>query len=459
MKKLIELIKKNPALKFYDAETQRTLLGKDITTNFFEKKDAKKLAFLYLDNSLNALEAFWHFFDSPHALVLLNPKLDRALKYSLEGNYAPTFIYDTTRDDITDYKPIDFINNQKFFETVKPAKNKIHRNLKILLTTSGTTGSPKLVRLSEKNIVSNALSIIQYLPIKSDDVTPLNLSVYYSYGLSILTTNAIAGGTIVCTNKDIMNKEFWTDFETLGYTTMAGVPYVYEMLYRIGFLKKEYPALRYMTQAGGKLSAKLVELFAAHLENQNKFFFVMYGQTEATARMSYLPPQYLKTKTGSIGIAIPGGKFSLASETNELIYVGANVFGGYVTSGEDLPYFEKINMLYTGDIATCDTDGFYYITGRMKRFIKIFGTRTSLDEVEALLKNEFIGKEFAVLGDNDENLWVCTLNTDLDGADIKQFLKNKIQIHPSVVKIITLKSFPLTPNGKTNYNFIKTHLQ
>ena len=198
-----------------------------------------------------------------------------------------------------------------------PVEKQLHADLKVLLSTSGTTGTPKLVKLSEANLRANAQSILAYLPIKQDDVTPLNLSICYSYGLSVLTSNSLAGGTIVCTNKDILSKDFWADFEKLGYTTLAGVPYIYEMLNRIGFLKKNYPQLRYMTQAGGKLSSKLAEVFSTHLKSQNKDFFIMYGQTEATARMSYLHPSYIESKIDSIGKAIPNGTFSIDKETNE----------------------------------------------------------------------------------------------------------------------------------------------
>ncbi|MGY0038275.1 AMP-binding protein [Pedobacter sp. NJ-S-72] len=138
----------------------------------------------------------------------------------------------------------------------------VHEELKLLLSTSGTTGSPKFVKLSEDNLVQNAYSILEFLPIKETDVTPLNVPIIFVYGLSIFTSNCIAGGKMICTNRDILQKTFWEDFEKYQCTSIGGVPYVYEMLNRIGFFKKEYPSLRYMTQTGGILNHTLVQVLA-----------------------------------------------------------------------------------------------------------------------------------------------------------------------------------------------------
>ncbi len=455
--RLIDHIKQNAQLRYFDAETHKSVAFNALDIDFFDKKDKKALAFLYLDNSLDAVHAFWTFYNSPHALVLLNPKLNNDFKQALEKNYQPQYIYDPSRESIETYEEKSFINKQIIFEN-HPAKTPFHTDIKVLLSTSGTTGTPKLVKLSEANLLANAQSITAYLPISTDDVAPLNLSICYAYGLSVLTSNALAGGTIVCTNKDIMNKDFWADFDNLGYTSLAGVPYVYEMLNRIGFLKKNYPNLRYMTQAGGKLSAKLAELFHTHLKNQNKEFYIMYGQTEATARMAYLHPAHIETKLESIGKAIPNGSFSIDTDTQELIYKGPNVFGGYATKAADLVTFDQPNALRTGDIARCDDEGFYYITGRLKRFVKIFGTRTNLDEVETLLKNHFVGTTFMTLGKNDEKLVVCMHNADISDSEIKAFLKESMHIHPSVVLVRVLDEIPITANGKIDYKAIEVLL-
>jgi acyl-CoA synthetase (AMP-forming)/AMP-acid ligase II len=451
---LVDLIKQNKNLCYKDADTSKSFIMKDLDVSFFSKKEDKKLVFLYLDNSCDSVATLWTCFDSPHAIALLNPKLNESFKNELENTYQPHYVFDPTRIEIMRFVNKSFIFNLQLFEREVSTKNIIHPFLKVLLTTSGTTGSPKFVKLSEQNIIANAQSIAAYLPIEPNDVVPLNLSIFYSYGLSVLTSNSLKSETVICTNKDIMNKDFWTDLEQLGYTTMAGVPYVYEMLNRIGFLKKNYPSLRYMTQAGGKLSPKLVEEFGSHLHAQSKQFYVMYGQTEATARMSYLPPKALNNKKNSIGIAIPNGSFSIDTETSELIYKGPNVFGGYANNQEDLAIFEPIESLRTGDMAEKDEDGFYYITGRLKRFAKIFGTRTNLDEVETHLKNEFTDTMFYVIGKNDEKLIVFAHQSEIEDNQIKHFLKEKMLIHPSVIQIQRLSTVPLTSNGKVDYKIL-----
>ena len=458
MTKLIELIKKNKALNFIDAETEENWFINQYEPVLWLNNQPKQLAFLYVDNSLVSVKALFQFLDSPHVVVLLNPKLHISFKIELEAKYRPNFIFDSERIQINDFEVHTFIEGQSIFSRVKKYEQDIDVDLKVLLTTSGTTGSPKFVKLSEKNLITNALSISEYLPIEAKDCTPLNLAIYYSYGLSILTSNSIHGGTIVCTNKDIINKEFWVDFEKFGYSSLAGVPYVYEMLNRIGFLKKNYQSLRYMTQAGGKLNNKLIELFHHYLSQTKKLFFVMYGQTEATARMSYLPPEMLPFKVGSIGIPIPGGNFEIDACTSELIYYGPNIYGGYCESINDLASYESVEALYTGDIAKKDEDGFYYILGRLKRFVKIFGSRTNLDDIESILKNHFIGHSFFAIGTEDEKLVVFILNSTILDIDIKIFLKEKMQIHPTVITIKILSEVPFTSNGKVNYAKLISHV-
>jgi acyl-CoA synthetase (AMP-forming)/AMP-acid ligase II len=454
MIKLIDLIKQNKALKFIDAESSEIFKISDFISNKWLNELPKSLAFLYLDNSLTSVKTILFFLDSQHAFVLLNPKLNDSFKNELELNYSPDFIFDPTRFSVEFYKKINFYDNVTIFERIKKNNYKIHPDLKILLTTSGTTGSPKFVKLSEKNLIENAKSIISYLPINFTDCTPLNLPIFYSYGLSIFTSNSLKGGTIICTNKDILNKDFWSDFEKFGFTSLAGVPYVYEILHRIGFLNKTYKSLKYLTQAGGKLSSKLIEIFHQYTSKENILFYIMYGQTEATARMSYLPPESLPSKISSIGIPILGGAFQIDTVTNELIYSGPNIFGGYAESYNNLNHFESLKTLHTGDVALIDNDGYYYITGRLKRFVKIFGIRTNLDEVENILKNKYLGDSFYVIGTEKEKLAIFVNNALINEADIKSFIKEKMQIHPTAIIIKFLQEIPLTSNGKINYSIL-----
>ena len=459
MSELISLVAANKNLLYYDADQDVTCSFNELfqTTEVIYTQQ-KKIAFLYLDNSIQSVSAFWNFYKSNHALVLLSAATKAEFKQSLEQLYHPYFIYDTSRSGIENYSSVKFNSATNVFQCKEDIDLKIDGSIKLLLTTSGTTGSPKLVKLSEKNLVSNSKSILEYLPINRDDVTPLNLPVHYSYGLSVLITNSIAGGKIVCTSKDILQKDFWNDFEKYQYSSLAGVPYVYEILYRTGFAKKSFSSLRYLTQAGGKLNESLTNIFSDYARTNKIPFYIMYGQTEATARMSYLDPEYLPKKKLSIGKPIAGGRFEIDGETHELFYYGENVFGGYANSPSDLNSYQPQQPLHTGDTAEIDGDGFYYITGRLKRMIKLFGHRMNLDEIEQSLNEKFSQSSFICTGVDDKILLIGVKASVIDEKDISQFLYSRFAIHPGVICIKQVDQIPLTENKKINYSkFIEQH--
>ena len=234
----------------------------------------------------------------------------------------------------------------------------------------------------------------------------------YTYGLSIINSHLLVGAVLLLTEKALTQKEFWNFFKEAGATSFGGVPYTYEMLDRLRFYRMELPSLRYMTQAGGKLIPELHKKFAEYAEKNGKKFIVMYGQCEATARMGYLPADKAIEKCGSMGIAIPGGRFRLIGldgstvtepyTTGELVYEGDNVTLGYAECGEDLlKGDEQHGVLETGDMAQFDEEGFYYIVGRKKRFLKIYGNRVNLDEIDRMVKGEFLGIDCAAAGVDD----------------------------------------------------------
>ena len=269
------------------------------------------------------------------------------------------------------------------------------RELALLLSTSGTTGSPKLVRLSYENVNSNAAAVAQYLGLKQSDRAITSLPMNYSYGLSVINSHLIVGASLVLTEDSVIDNSFWKTFNDEKVTSFAGVPYSYELLSKIDFENFSLPSLKYMTQAGGRLSEGMIKYFGGIAKRQGFKFYVMYGQTEATARMSYLPPNKTLAYPSSIGIPIPGGKFELIDESNniiseagrtgELVYSGLNVMLGYAEKINDLFKNREIEFLKTGDLAKYDENGLYYIVGRKSRFLKIFGNRIGLDDVENVI--------------------------------------------------------------------------
>lgn len=445
---LIERIKKNDSFQIIDEVTGKRYRFKDLDEVSWAS-ESQGLVFCYLDNSFESISFLLKALESRHVLVLLSVALSSNFKESLEGIYLPNYIFDASRSEIATYTKI----GTALFYKILVKQPILNSDLKLLLSTSGTTGSPKLVKLSERNLLSNAQAIATYLPISISDIVPLNLPVHYSYGLSVLTSNAISGATVCAGSLDVMSKGFWNNFQKYQYSTIAGVPYVYEMLDRIGFTKMNLPSLRYFTQAGGKLRDDLVNKYGTYAMDKGKMFYVMYGQTEATARMSYLEPSALLANIGSIGKAISGGRFKVDPETSELLYEGPNVFGGYAESLEDLRFFEAPDFLKTGDLARIDENGFTFITGRSKRIAKIFGNRINLDELESSVSQHFDGY-FACVGSQDKTIVIFSTNDHCQPKDIIDWLSKEYKLHPSSFKVMNIQSFPLTANGKIDYNIL-----
>ena len=336
----------------------------------------------------------------------------------------------------------------------KPGETICHEDLAVCLTTSGSTGSPKLVRLTLDNLSSNALSIAEYLHIDEHERAITMLPMYYSYGLSIINSHLIKGATLLLTDKTYAQREFWTFLKEQQATSMAGVPYTWEMLKRLRFFRMDLPSVKTMTQAGGKLNPDLALGYIQNAKNAGKRFFVMYGQTEATARMSYLPWERAEEKYASIGVAIPGGRFELA-DAGELIYYGANVSMGYAECAEDLlKGDENHGVLHTGDMARVDEDGYYYITGRKKRFVKIWGNRCNLDAIEQLVKP--ITANCAVVGVDDK----ITIFVTVEGLDtqIINHLVEKTGLNNRAFEVRIIDAIPTSVSGKLDYQLMQTWL-
>lgn len=364
----------------------------------------RSLVFVMCTNSIGSVAGYASFVNKGMVSVLLNAHLEKELLDNLVETYKPEYIWVPT-EMCTEYEKYNAQNvfseyGYTLLKTTFDANYELYDELCIMLTTSGSTGSPKFVRQSYKNVESNAKSIVQYLELNSSERPITTLPMNYTYGLSIINSHFMVGATLLVTDKGLMQKEFWKFFKGAEATSFGGVPYTYEMLERLRFFKMELPSLRYMTQAGGKLTPELHKKFAEYAEQKNVKFIVMYGQCEATARMGYLPAEKSLEKYGSMGIAIPGGKFKLIDVngnditephvTGELVYYGSNVTLGYAECGQDLiKGDERFGELCTGDMAQFDEDGYYYIVGRKKRFLKIYGNRVNLDEVDRMIKTKF----------------------------------------------------------------------
>lgn len=333
----------------------------------------------------------------------------------------------------------------------------MHPELAVLLSTSGTTGTPKLVRLSRDNIQSNAVSIAEYLGLDATERAITTLSFHYSYGMSVIHTHLHMGAALVLTEASVIEDGFWECMSRNAVTSLALVPFQFELLERSGFQDRKLGSLRYITQAGGKLAEPVVRRFAELGKRQGWRLFVMYGQTEAAPRMAYLPPEDLEEWAFSIGRPVPGGKFHLIAEDGthietpnrpgELIYEGPNVMLGYAEERQDLAAPAGPSELHTGDMAEMLENGYYRIVGRLKRFIKLFGLRVSLDEAEDFLRREGFT---AWCAGRDEHLVVFL--TDKERVEFaKELLVERYHLTPSVVSATFIEAPPLLSSGKVDY--------
>jgi long-chain acyl-CoA synthetase len=431
-----------------------------------QKINDRCLVFCLSKNHIGSLCGYLSFISNRVVPLLLDSSIPWELLKQLIAIYKPRYIWLPADQSSEMQGGVDVMSLLDYTLIKMPLNSKclLHDNLALLLPTSGSTGSPKLVKLTYENIYSNATSISEYLSIDKNERPITSLPMHYSFGLSILNSHLINGATILLTNNSLMEKGFWAFLKSYEATSLSGIPYSFEILKKLRFFKMDFPYLKTLTQAGGKLNENLNREFALFCQENDKRFFVMYGQTEASPRMSFLLPEYSISKLGSIGVAIPGGKFSLVDSNceiitkdetiGELVYEGSNVSMGYALHGEDLAKDDENNsILMTGDMAKRDADGFYYIVGRKKRFVKLFGNRVNLDETEQLLKN--IISNVACTGIDDKMVIYITDEKLID--EVKSFISKILKINSRAFEIKIIEKIPKNSSGKTIYSDLLPH--
>lgn len=435
-----------------------------------DKVTKRCLVFVLCKNTAGAILGYTSFINHKVVPVLLNAQMNRELLEELLRAYHPSYLWVPTElkeafgGMVVQYECYGYVLLKTKYDTYFS----LHEDLCLLLTTSGSTGSPKFVRQSYTNVRANAESIIAYLHLDRTERPITTLPMNYTYGLSIVNSHLLVGATLLVTDKGLMQKEFWQMFQEKGATSFGGVPYTYEMLERLRFFRMQLPSLRYCTQAGGKLTPELHKKFAEDAEVRGTKFIVMYGQCEATARMGYLPAEKSLEKCGSMGIAIPGGRFRLVDAngdeiteplvTGELVYEGANVTLGYAECGADLILGdERGGILQTGDMAQFDEDGYYYIVGRKKRFLKIYGNRVNLDEIDRLIKAKFDNTDVASAG-VDDHMYIFVTEEKLV-EPVKEFVVEKTGLNHAAFRTIVIDEIPKNDSGKTLYKELAKYYQ
>ncbi|MCM1244956.1 MAG: AMP-binding protein [Roseburia sp.] len=432
---------------------------------FQERMPDRSLLIIICSNTLECISGYIGSLMGEHVPLLLGPDTDFFMLSKYLEAYQPGYVW-TKKEELVN----ELTEKQKFVKIfgmgeyvllkTNYAKVKMNRELALLLTTSGTTGNLKTVRLSKENLLSNTQSICEYLKIEESHRAITTLPMNYTYGLSVVNTHFFSGATILLTDRSVIDRKFWDFFRKYQVTSLAGVPYTYELLCRMGIRKMELPSLRVMTQAGGALKEREWSYLSRYSEEHKSRFFVMYGQTEATARISYLAPEKMKRKMGSIGKAIPGGRLYVANEEGEridspyekgqLIYEGPNVMMGYAVDVRDLiSGNEQHGKLCTGDIGYSDEEGDFYVTGRMNRFTKIYGKRINLDDVEQNLC-EKMGCQAVCITRGDEIVLLHEGGKDAEMAGIRELWERYGIGRKNIIPVKT-GQIPHAASGKVDY--------
>ncbi|HTJ46702.1 MAG TPA: AMP-binding protein [Kofleriaceae bacterium] len=397
-----------------------------------EMRAAGRLGFLFCRVDAATVVRWVGAIESGCAVALFDAALDRSARDALIDRYQPDWIAGL---------------DAGFERRISTSNGDVHPELALLLSTSGTTGSPKLVRLARTAVEHNARAIAQALAITPEQRAIASLPFHYSYGLSVLDSHLVAGASIALVSDGMTSEGFWRTVRDARCTSMAGVPYSYQMLRRLDLEKLDVPSLRTLTQAGGRLDPRLVAHFADVQARRGGELYVMYGQTEATARIAVMPPSELREHLDAVGRAVPGG--ALSSVDGEIVYRGPNVMMGYATERAELARGDDLGgELATGDLGRVDESGLLYVTGRSRRIAKVFGLRVNLEELEGLARAH--GPAAAIAGD-DHVIVYCEAAPDADLAPRRAELAARLGVHPSGLVFRAIEQLPLAASGKIDY--------
>ena len=424
----------------------------------------RSLIFILCSNTFESIIFYVSVLRSGSIPLLLESNISQAILDNLIQKYQPEFIVCNKLNlkNIKNCTEIFKLEKNILLKIKAKINYKINDDLALLLSTSGSTGSPKFVRLSHKNIFTNTKQIASFLPTGPSETSITTMPMSYTYGLSIINTHIINGSKIFVSERSVVEKLFWTNLNNFNVTNFGGVPFIYTILNKLNFKNIETKNLKYITQAGGKLENKLAQKIIEACDKKNIKFHMMYGQTEATARISYVPCEKVKEQLGTIGNPVEGGKIWLEddqgnvikkiNQEGELIFSGENVCLGYSEDYKDLIKGDENNgILRTGDLAKIDPKGNYFIVGRKKRFSKIFGLRINLDDLEEKLNLKGFDCACSI---NDEKI-IIFIRESTNFTQINDYIKKNFKIQVSGFKLVPVKEIPRTYSGKIDYARLK----
>ena len=426
----------------------------DFAVEFAQHLTPRSLIFLLAENCNGSLLGYTACLSNGIVPLILSAKTEEGLYTNLRDMYRPAYMW--VPDGMVEKLGFELTFASHGYSLVKTGYGPVemHPDLALLLPTSGSTGSPKLVRHSLRNIEANAENVKNLFRLTSDERAMAILPMHYTMGLSVIASHLKAGATLLLSGRSLLDKGFWAMLKEA--TSFTGVPYSFELLMKMRFTRMDLPNLRIITQGGGKLTPEMFQTLAQYAKDKGKQFIATYGQSECTARMAYLPADLALEKTCSIGIAEPGGQLSIVDSdgnetfegeaTGEMVYRGENVTLGYAYSVEDLTKGdENHGIMHTGDLARRDADGCYFIVGRMKRFLKIFGLRIGLDEVEQMILSAFDTDCYCK--GNDEKLIILITNAAI-AEQIPAFIEEKTHLFHKNIEVQVVEKILRNEAGK-----------
>lgn len=418
----------------------------DFSIEFAKHLPHRTLFFILSENRIGSLLGYTASLSNKVVPLILSAATEESLLAHLFEVYKPEYLWmPNSIAEKKGFEPVFTVWDYSLVKTGYP-RVPLCEDLSLLLPTSGSTGSPKLVRHSYRNIEANADNVRRLFELDGSEKAMAILPMHYTMGLSVITSHLFAGSTLLLSGRSLLDKGFWAMLREA--TSFTGVPYSYEILAKMRFTRMDLPNLNVISQGGGKLSPELFQALAQYAHDNGKKFIATYGQSECTARMAYLPAELAMEKTCSIGIAEPGGRLSIVDENGnetfegeaqgEMVYRGDNVTLGYANSQEDLlKGDENHGVMHTGDLARRDADGCYFIIGRLNRFLKIYGLRIGLDEVENIIKSNL--KVDCYCSGSDEKLVVYLTDANLCERVVELIEEKTHLFHQGVeVRIVPL---------------------
>ena len=424
----------------------------DFSQKFSKYLPTRSLIFLLAENRIGSLLGYTSALSNRIVPLVISANTEEGLYNHLYELYQPEYLWMPESKAVG--KEIIFSAWEYCLVKTGNQPAPMYEDLSLLLPTSGSTGSPKLVRHSYRNIEANADNVRRLFKLDGTEKAMAILPMHYTMGLSVIASHLLAGATLLLSGRSLLDKGFWATLKEA--TSFTGVPYSYDILIKMRFIRMDLPNLKVITQGGGKLTEAMWNTLAQYAADKGKQFIATYGQSECTARMAYLPAELALEKVCSIGVAEPGGQLSLIGDDGketfegeaqgEMVYRGENVTLGYATCREDLMKGdENHGVMHTGDLARRDADGCYYIVGRLKRFLKIFGLRIGLDEVEQMIKAEY--ETDCYCKGNDEKLIILLTNPQLK-EDIPLFIEEKTHLFHKNIEVQIVNEILRNEAGK-----------